>query len=356
MTIRALTLVALMLLCSPVLGAGAEPGSGGAADASDWEFDLALYGWLTDMKGDATVGNVRVDVDPQLWNDILRNLDGALFSAFEARYRDRWIFQIDLFGARLSSESESGPYRIGFGPRTIQTGGRRIEGSIPFETRLGTIQIPVARDFAGVRLDIPRVETTVGPIEVETTTVLAQSRLALGYRLFDQSLLELIGREPDDDPRRVALDGFVGIRAWYLKAEVDVESPPIEIPGFSIDPSLVAFPRLELPDVEIDGFTFGGRGLDVSESNWWLDPIVGLRAIVDPCARFRFALAGNVGGFDIGSASKFAWEASAIGFFRLGESWSLGLGYRAQGLERERTGLETDLLIHGPVLGLLIGF
>jgi hypothetical protein len=348
-------LAAVMLLLSPVLGAEAEPGSGAASDASYWEFDLALYGWLTDMKGDVTVRDVQVDVDPHL-KDIISALDGALMGAVEARYRKRWIFQLDLFGAQLSSEVEQGPFQVGLGPRTIETGGRTLQGSIPFETRFGTLQIPISRDFAGVRLDIPRVETTVGPIEVDATMLLVQARLALGYRLFEAPLLDVLGRDPGDDPRRVAFDAFVGLRYWYLEADIDIESPPIQIPGFDIDPSLVAFPQLQLPEAQIPGLTFGGRDLDVTKNSWWIDPIVGFRAIVDPCDGFRFALTGNVGGFGIGSASKFAWEASAIGFLRLSESWSLGLGYRAQGLERERSGLATDLIIHGPVVGVVIGF
>lgn len=353
MTFRRLVLPTLLLTLAVLSPAGVAA-VGPPDDAGDWEFDLALYGWITDMTGDATVGDVRVDIDPQLWNDILRNLGGALMGAVEARYRDRWIFQLDLFGAQMSDENELGPFRVGFGPRTIQTPGRTVRGTIPFETRFGTIQIPVSRDFAGARLDIPRVETTVGPVEVDTTAFTFQSRLAVGYRLFDAPLRDLVGGLEDDDPRRAAFDAFVGLRYWYLEAEVDVESPPIEIPGFAIQPSLVAFPRLRLPGVEVPGVTFGGTDLDVSESSWWIDPIVGFRALVDPCARLRLSLAGNVGGFGIGSASDFAWEATALAFLRVSDRVSLGAGYRAQGLERERSGLEVDLTLHGPIVGVVI--
>jgi hypothetical protein len=40
-------------------------------------------------------------------------------------------------------------------------------------------------------------------------------------------------------------------------------------------------------------------------------------------------VAGNVGGFDIGSASKFTWEALVWLDWRFGETTSLALGYRA---------------------------
>lgn len=352
---RLLLLLGAMALWTSPAWAGAATGAP-SGDASDWEFDLALYGWITDMKGDATVGDVRVDVDPQLWNDIIKNLDGALFGAIEARYRERWIVQLDLFGAQISDESEAGPFALGFGPRTVQTAGRSLRGTIPLETRFGTIEIPVSRDFAGLRLDIPRVETMLGPVKTEATTLLIQSRLALGYRLFDVPLKPEGKADGTSDPRRVAFDAFVGLRYWYVDAEVDVEIPPIEIPGFAIERSLVAFPRFQLPDAEVSGVTFGGADIEVSESSWWIDPIVGVRTLVTPCERLGLSLAGNVGGFDIGSASKLAWEASAIAFFALTDRVRLAAGYRAQGLERERSDLELDLIIHGPIVGLVIGF
>jgi hypothetical protein len=350
--IRSFALPIFLLSMALLTSAGARADR--PDDPKDWEFDLALYGWLTDMKGDISAGGVRVDVDPQLWNDIIKNLDGALMGALEARYRNRWIFQLDVFGARISEEIEAGPFQVGFGPRTVQTAGRTLQGSIPLETRFGTIQIPVSRDFAGVRLAIPRVETTLGPVEVDVTTLLVQSRLALGYRLYDAPLLELLGRDADDDPRRVAFDAFVGLRYWYLEAEIDIESPPVRIPSFGVEPSLVRFPLLRLPRVEIPEFSFGGTDREISKSNWWIDPIVGFRVLVDPSRRLRLSLAGNVGGFGIGSASDFAWEASALAFYRISDRVSLGAGYRAQGLDRERSNLDVDLILHGPIVGLVI--
>lgn len=301
-----------------------------ADDQGDWELDLAIYGWVPDMKGDASLGGLSVEIDPQIWNDIIRNLDGALMGALEVRYRRRWLAQLDLVVSKLSDEIESASRQVGFGPATLQSGP--------------------------VLLNIPRVETTVGPVEVDTTMLLVQTRLALGYRILEAPLREALGRDPGDVPRRLALDAFAGARLWYVDAEVDIDSPPVAIPGFSVEPSLVAFPGLDLGEVEIPGFTFGGRGLDAQESQWWVDPIVGLRALVQPGERLALSLAGNVGGFGVGSASKFAWEASTVAFYALGERVRLALGYRVQGLERERSDLELDLLLHGPIVGVVIGF
>ena len=83
----------------------AEAGGAAAAEERDWHFDLAVYGWLTDLTGEISTDDVTVDVDPQLFNDILANLDGALMGAIEARYRGRWIVSLDL--SRPSSRTRS---------------------------------------------------------------------------------------------------------------------------------------------------------------------------------------------------------------------------------------------------------
>ena len=54
-------------------------------------------------------------------------------------------------------------------------------------------------------------------------------------------------------------------------------------------------------------------------SSWWIDPVVGLRVGGDLTENLSLTVTGNVGGFDIGSASKFSWEVVALLGYRLGE-------------------------------------
>jgi len=94
----------------------------------------------------------------------------------------------------------------------------------------------------------------------------------------------------------------------------------------------------------------------------WLDPIVGIRTVWDFAERWNFTLAGNIGGFGIGS--DFAWEAS--GYFGYCFSlWgkdnaNLLFGYQAlyqdykKGSGSDR--FEFDATMHGPLIGLSIGF
>jgi hypothetical protein len=105
-------------------------------------------------------------------------------------------------------------------------------------------------------------------------------------------------------------------------------------------------PSLRLPDVEVPGVTLGGLHRSFSESLDWVDPLLGAHARVDLSDRFSLDVLGDVGGFGIGSASKFTWQATAILGYRLGEHWSLRPA-TARSNHRD----QIQLLMHGPLIG-----
>jgi hypothetical protein len=343
-----------------------------APDPGDWRFSLALYGWVTDMTGSIQAGDVSADVDPQLWNDILKNLKGGLMGGAEAVYRGRWLVNLDLLGSLIESGSELGPYSVGFGPRTFTRDLRSVNAVLPVETRIGTLEVPIRIDPGTLRVDVPRVQTAIGPFDVNIKTLLIETRAQLGYRVVDVPALELFGHDPSDDPRRLRVDLFAGLRYWYLKAEIDVESPPIEVPEFELTssisggsvrvspqrlpPETVAIQTVHLPGLEFGGTTFGGTDVDETASSWWIDPLVGMRVSADLSERVGIVVAGNVGGFGIGSASQFSWEALAFLDWRFGESTSFLLGYRGLGVDRRSGNAPADIILHGPLLGLLFRF
>ena len=49
----------------------------------------------------------------------------------------------------------------------------------------------------------------------------------------------------------------------------------------------------------------------VEKSVGWVDPIVGARFAIDLTPKLALIGRGDVGGFDLGSASKLTWSASA---------------------------------------------
>ena len=157
-----------------------------------------------------------------------------------------------------------------------------------------------------------------------------------------------------------------------MKTTVDVQSPPIRIPEFKVTSSLsggkvrvggqrvppqtVAIPRVDLPEVSFPGTTFGGTDIHEDVSTWWIDPVVGLRVGGDLTEKLSLTVSGNIGGFDIGSASKFSWEALALLSYRLGEHWSVAAGYRGLGLDRVKGDTQVDVVLHGPEIAFAYRF
>jgi len=243
----------------------------------NWDFDLAFYGWIADITGNATV-----DVEPQLWNDIIKNVDIALFGGAEARYRSRWIFNFDLNLIRLSVDEEKGPYPVGFGPATFTRTLKAIDGRIQVDTPLGPLEVPVQLRPGDLRVDVPRVQTQLGPFEIDTKLTQVTSRALFGYRLVDAPLLALCGGESQDDPRRLRVDLLAGARLYYAKTKVEIKSPPIRVPPFQVTsmlsgsrvtvggelllPQTIALPRVDLGDVQFSGVTYGGTDIDQEET------------------------------------------------------------------------------------------
>ena len=356
---------AVLVLCFALApGASARPADD--TDTGNWDFDLSLYGWLLDATGEARVGDTTVAVEPQIWNDILRNLNGAAFGMVEARYRKRWLLNTDLLFATLSPEGESGPFPISFGPATLESDGR-----IELETSIGDLEIPARLDPGTLRVDIPRVQTAIGPFDIETTLTTVMVRGLLGYRVVDAPLSDLLGGEKDD-PRRVRFDLFGGIRYYYIKTEIKIEAPPVSIPPFQVTSSLSggsvqvggdrlpgrsgSLGQIDLPNASFSGATLGGTDIDEEASTWWVDPVVGARVGVDVCETLSFALSGNIGGFGIGSASDFSWETTLAGRYFLGAHWSLVAGYHALGYDRQSNSIGLNLIFHGPVMGFIYAF
>jgi hypothetical protein len=351
--------------------------STGTPSPGDWKFTLGTYGFLMSLSGDANVGGVSANLDLNFWSNLLPLLDGFTMGEAEALYRDRWILNVDSFWAQLSTASHGktirdGPYAVDFGPRTFERSLGSLGGSIPVETRVGMLDVPVRVDPGVLRVDVPRVQTTLGPFEIDVREVIIEARGLLGYRVLDTPALGLLGLKPKDDPRRLRVDLLGGLRYWYVKTKVDIDSPPIQIPEFKVTssvsggrvriggervpPQTVAIPQVNLPDVSFPGTTFGGTKVRVDTSTWWIDPVVGVRVGGDLTEKLSLTVAGNVGGFDIGSASKFSWEALALLSYRMGEHWSMTAGYRGLAIEREKGDTRVNLIFHGPQVGLYYCF
>lgn len=285
-----------------------------------WEFSFTPYLWGLSLDGDIGVGDTTVDVDAS-FRDLLKNLNFAFMGQFTAR-RGRWIGILDGLYSALEDHQTLDPRPIGFGPATVRDG-------------------PLV-------ISIPRVQTSLGPTKVDVDMKMYEVKLAGGYRLLSHPL----GAE--DDLRRMTLDVYAGGRFWYLSTDVDVRIPQARIPGFTVGASLepVRFPdrSIDLGGVEVPGATLGGLDETFSLDKWWIDPLVGMRAIVGLTDRIELAVVGDIGGFGIGSASQFTWEARGMLGYRITDGWTLALGYSAIGLDRKQGSSGFDGTLQGPVL------
>jgi hypothetical protein len=94
-------------------------------------------------------------------------------------------------------------------------------------------------------------------------------------------------------------------------------------------------------------------GTELSRSQWWADPIVGLRLHSHSAGRVNATLYTEIGGFGLGS--DLAWQIYPMLSLRLSERSSLDLGYRWLSLDYT-TGegadhFTYDTLTQGPTLG-----
>lgn len=74
------------------------------AKSSEWEFSGALYAPLMGLEGDIGAGGIVSTVDLS-FGDILKELDGGLTAAFEAR-RNRWSITGDFIWLKLSASGQ----------------------------------------------------------------------------------------------------------------------------------------------------------------------------------------------------------------------------------------------------------
>lgn len=189
------------------------------------------------------------------------------------------------------------------------------------------LELEVRKDRVGFFVDglLAKIEATgtVGPLPTDLTLDMVTSRFSVDYR-FGPFPLGAATNAPT-----VTVDPYVGGRYTYLKTQIKVGSLPT-----------------------------------ASGSDYWLDPLVGVRTVWDINRRWNFSVGGNVGGFDVNS--RLAWEAlGAVGyrFFWTDGMKTTGnvmLGYRAVYQDYSTgygaTYFRCDTTMKGPFIGLGIGF
>lgn len=261
-----------------------------------WSFSLTPYAWLTALNGSSTVRGRTTDIDAS-FADILDNTQfpKGLFqlAAFgEARY-GRWAVLLDAAYMKMAL-------------------GRSLMAS-------RTVDDVNAGVGAGLGL-------TIEMVVVEA---------ALAYEVARWNGLTA----PDST---TAFDLYAGARAWWQRGKLD----------------LALSGSVNTADLTLTA----ERNLSAEASVSWVDPVVGARLRHHFAPRWDLVVSGDIGGF--GAGSKFSWQAlGALAYeFSHGNSvsWSGMLGYKALSVDYSKgAGLshyEYDMVMHGPVLGVVARF
>jgi hypothetical protein len=129
-----------------------------------------------------------------------------------------------------------------------------------------------------------------------------------------------------DDERRIALDLGPGARVWWIDTHVHAKLDP--------------------------GVPLGPFSRRFDESSDWVDFVVAARVRARLAERIGLVIAGDYGGFDLGSSAHRTWSLLGFASYRLGEHWDLSAGWRTLKIERNAV----DLEISAPLLGAIYRF
>lgn len=168
-------------------------------------------------------------------------------------------------------------------------------------------------------------DQTVGPVSVELGIDQLIVDAKFGVKVHDSRNAE--------QTRGFALWVAAGGRYWDNAVETTVTITPI-LPG-------------RPPEVTFD-----------QESQTWWDPVLGLVFSFPVTAKVGFGLRATGGGFGIGDASDYLWDAETAALFRLSRRLALSVGYRQ--FKYSRTDGEGDqeidqtVTVTGPAIGLSI--
>ena len=162
--------------------------------------------------------------------------------------------------------------------------------------------------------------------DLDVDVRLGTADFGLAYRLFEQ-------RFGNENKQSLAFEPYGGLRYAYLREKVDLT-------------------------VDIPGVGSAGRTLGTSED--WVEPFVGGRVIWGLNDKLAINIAGDAGGFGIGSASDLTWQIKGGVDYKLSENMTLNAGYRYLELDYSRGSganeFGIDLRAKGPFVGLKLLF
>ena len=222
-----------------------------------------------------------------------------------------WAFTIAPYGWLAGLEGD-----VGAGGRTTHVD--ESIGDILDNLDIALMGVAEARyDRFGVFTDLVYVrlsdfgDTPFGILasSVDFTTKSLMWTAAGEYRLLDQ---------PD-----ASVDAFAGFRLFSVENELDLNPPGLL------------------------------GGLELSQTETWADPIVGLKGRISITPRVFLTSWGLIGG---GASSDIVWDVMGAVGYQFTKSFSTVVGYRAAGVDYENDGFVYNTIQQGPILGVEFRF
>lgn len=175
------------------------------------------------------------------------------------------------------------------------------------EARRGDLFLRAELSFAriGASADTPGPAFSGADLTSKTTT----ASLMVGHTLADGASSRL--------------EGFAGLRGWIVDTELDLNA------------GVLAARR-------------------VSESESFIDPIVGLSGTYRVAPDWTLGASGSIGGFGVGA--DIEWGLTGLVTWEAGDSWALVFGYRYLAVDYEDGDFVFDVAQQGPLLGARFDF
>ena len=107
-----------------------------------------------------------------------------------------------------------------------------------------------------------------------------------------------------------------------------------------------------LPSLGISSTKSWERDID------WYDPVIGAKWTYPISEKWSVRLRGDLGGFDIGTASKFTAAIEAGALYDINENWQVDMRFKAlwvdyeEGEVGEQNRFVYDTVSYGPILGI----
>jgi len=88
----------------------------------------------------------------------------------------------------------------------------------------------------------------------------------------------------------------------------------------------------------------------------WIDAVVGARVGIDLSKTVVLGIQGDVGGFNIGNSSKFAWSQITSLSWHFSDSLILSLGYKFLDVKKDHGDNQIDIQLRGPFAAMTARF